>query len=423
MPEIKARIRKRIKEISDKKILYKKQLFIFGHNIYTDYINNLLHEEGYILSGIIDNNKEKQGKKICNTIIFSPEEISWGQNTLVLIASKHEESMREQIKNISDEVEIYSLYDFSEMERMNEFWKKENYEKEIEVINQGALIYEKLKQKERLIIFPPPALGDIFIGCLSLQDYAKKIKSKNLKIVVSSKGAYKVTQLFEINNVVIISEREMDALVKFTDFYGESGEDIICSWGGAFWLMSMYQKVPFAQYCAKYFYGLERYSMRFPSIWDEDIKDELASLGLVEGKTIILAPYANSVEELPIQFWEKLTEKLLKMKYCVVTNIVGMQKPVKGTMGIQIPLRQIGSYLEFAGCFIALRSGLCDVAGQSRCKQIIFFRDQQCGFHTSVLECYDMHAENISADAIQCLYDDDFERSIDRVVNYLKNES
>lgn len=426
MYEEKMIIQNNIRKLSKQKKLDKKKILLFGYNTYTEYINNVLYDEGYTLYKIIDNDKKKHGKRAFTIQIVNPGNINWEDKYVVLIASSHIKEMIFQIQQLAENTEIFNLLDFAEYKKnvwkKDKFWLDENYKTEIEKLYLGFETYNKLKEDDPLVIFPPTALGDIFVGGLSFPEYMKKRNLKSIKVVVSSIGAYKVVQLFKIKNTTIISEDKMDALVKFIFFSNVGKEDIICSWGGTFWFMSTYMKIPFAKYCAKFFFVLgNEYKMQFPCIVDRNLDEiELENKGLVKEKTVILAPYANTVDELPFQFWEHLAKRLTDLKYVLITNVISNQKPVKGSLGLEIPLNQIGSYLEYAGYFISIRSGLCDVVGRSNCKQIIIFRDQKCGFQTTLIEMYDLHSEGISPNAIQCLYDEnDFFKTIDMVIESL----
>ncbi len=92
---------------------------------------------------------------------------------------------------------------------------------------------------------------------------------------------------------------------------------------------------------------------------------------------------------------------------------------VKGRNRLEIPLFQLGNYLEFAGYFISIRSGLCDIAEHSHCKQIVIFREQRV-YHCSVLEYFDLHKDNLSEESIYCIYDEeDFCRNVDFILEVL----
>lgn len=91
------------------------------------------------------------------------------------------------------------------------------------------------------------------------------------------------------------------------------------------------------------------------------------------GKTVLLAPHSTGLEEFlpPESFWIELVQGLKAAGYCVCTNCVGVEKPVSGTVGLEIPFKEIVPFLNMAGGFIGIRSGLCDVISTSNCRKII----------------------------------------------------
>lgn len=418
-------IQKRVKELCANKKFSDKQIYLFGYNEYTIYINNILHEQGYNLTGIIDNDKKKQGSTIFNILVSAPENIDWRDNIVVLIVSKHRETMENQIQRLSQKAEIYVLADLMKFINMSEkrdmFWQEENYRLELKKLYKGEEIYNNLKCNQKLVIILP-ALGDMFAVGLYLYEYEKKIVGR-VKIVVSSQSVYNVAKLFGISNIEIISRIEMDTLIKYI-FFLESGNEDICTCVNALDIIAEYKRLAFPKFWAKYYFRLKcPYKVYFPSIWDKKLEESiLINQGLIKGKTVILAPYANSIEELPIQFWELLVERLLAYNYYVFTNIIGTQKPVKKSKAIEIPLNQIGNYLDYAGYFVSLRSGLCDVAGRSMCKKIVLFREQNYINHSPQIEFFDLYAEDISINVVQFLYKDNFFlENIDNVVNIILN--
>ncbi len=426
MGDVEIIIQKKIRELSVQKKLIDKRIFVFGYNIYWECINNFLCYEGHTICGLIDNDKKKQELEICNFPIYDPKSICWGAGDVVLIASKHKKSMMQQIFEMSEEVEIFNLVDLEdcrkEWETKQKFWIEDNYELEIQKLHQGKKVYDRIKREESLFVFPFPSIGDAFLIGLYFSQY-KLMNQQKVKVVVGSKGAYEIMQMFNIKEVEIVSEKELYSLFKFVSFCEKNMKKVfICSWMFVFESMARYKKLSFSEFCAKYVFGLEnKEEVNFPSIWDVEFQEfKLENKGLSKGKTIIVAPYANSVEELPIQFWEELVKRLIKMGYYVFTNVSGNQKAIKGSKSIKIPLSQLGNYLEFAGYFISLRSGLCDIVGHSICKQIVIFRDRKIEPQSSQIAYYNLHPGKISENAIQLLYHDtSFYINIDRIMSCL----
>jgi hypothetical protein len=96
---------------------------------------------------------------------------------------------------------------------------------------------------------------------------------------------------------------------------------------------------------------------------------------LIKGKTVILAPHAKSVVQPPLSFWERIASTWLNRGYLVYTSINEGEQPISGTNPLTLPLSEMVSAAEYAGIFIGLRSGLCDVLHTANCRKILVFPD------------------------------------------------
>lgn len=94
---------------------------------------------------------------------------------------------------------------------------------------------------------------------------------------------------------------------------------------------------------------------------------------LQPGRTVLIAPYSTGLAEYlpPDSFWIELVGVLKTLGYSVCTNCAGDEKPIMGTTGLCVPLSEIVPFLNMAGGFIGIRSGLCDVISTSDCKKVI----------------------------------------------------
>ena len=77
---------------------------------------------------------------------------------------------------------------------------------------------------------------------------------------------------------------------------------------------------------------------------------------------------------MTVDDWKSIADTLKKKGYTVCTNSSGDKEPViPGTVPVFFAYDRAINFLEYAGGFIAFRSGLCDVVSQARCKMIIFY--------------------------------------------------
>lgn len=108
--------------------------------------------------------------------------------------------------------------------------------------------------------------------------------------------------------------------------------------------------------------------------WDEAKLQALFSdHSLKPGKTVLLSPHSTGLEAFrpPQSFWEEIANCLKTEGYTVCTNCAGDEAPVAGTQAVFVPYSMVVPFLEKAGAFIGLRSGLCDIISTAHCKKII----------------------------------------------------
>lgn len=93
--------------------------------------------------------------------------------------------------------------------------------------------------------------------------------------------------------------------------------------------------------------------------------------GVVAGKTVIISPEANSVTGLRVSFWNEIIVELRKKGYSVFV----CNKNTKGYQAEQLffTYEQGKSLLEYAGYFLGIRSGLCDIISTVRCRKVILY--------------------------------------------------
>ena len=129
--------------------------------------------------------------------------------------------------------------------------------------------------------------------------------------------------------------------------------------------------------------------------------------GLQYGKTAILIPYANTLSEVPVGIWEKITAKLVGLGYTVCTNCDGKeQPPIKGTKALFFDLRYGLETLEAAGLLIGLRCGLCDVLSTAVCKKIILYPDRIYGPDT-FMKFFSIKGMQLAEDVEEYLLEDE----------------
>ena len=142
----------------------------------------------------------------------------------------------------------------------------------------------------------------------------------------------------------------------------------------------------------------------------EEVEEIFQVHGLRPGKTALIAPYAgkNDMWGIPAGFYEKLAQQLLMEGFTVCTNSYDPQREpaVPGTAPILIPHRLMRAFCEKAGCFIGLRSGLCDIVSAAKdCKKIILYGEMTIpSASASHQEFFSLDAMGLCGDCLEVAY-------------------
>lgn len=96
---------------------------------------------------------------------------------------------------------------------------------------------------------------------------------------------------------------------------------------------------------------------------------------MIQGKSVIISPYAKSVTNIPQSYWKQIIRYYRDKNYPVFTNVVKGEEPLPETIALEVRLDRMQSAAEQAGTFIGLRSGLCDVLKEASCRKIALYPD------------------------------------------------
>jgi hypothetical protein len=138
----------------------------------------------------------------------------------------------------------------------------------------------------------------------------------------------------------------------------------------------------------------------------EDAVSELFERhALTPGRTVVLSPYANTLFDRPDDlFWERVVEACRARGLTPVTNCAGDEQPLPGTAAISVPLEQVVAFLDRAGHFVGVRSGLCDVISGSTCRKVVLYDAGGRFFKASFREYFSLRAMGLDPDAIELEY-------------------
>ncbi len=230
----------------------------------------------------------------------------------------------------------------------------------------------------------PFGTGDYYFCGMYLNAWLKKHGVTNY-VFITMLGAQKaVTELFSVykSHTVPLDGMLLRNMRSFYGFVGPNGSNyffldhqITAPMSITFPLMG-YRNLTILDFYLYYGLGLGRDSYEDMPEFEKDptkINAWFYQYNLVPGETIMLSPYSASNEGYlpPEEFWENLAGQLIELGYYVCTNCAGAEKPIRGTTGLCIPYKEIVPFLDCAGAFIGVRSGLCDIIATSKCKKLV----------------------------------------------------
>lgn len=246
----------------------------------------------------------------------------------------------------------------------------------------GVLKYNGLRSKvgaDTYIFFFRGATGDLYLEFLLLNTYIVNNNIQNYVVVSDNTSITSLADIFYCSNVIIVPYTDyiekaylflskLDTKVLFphcwtANFYGNRSRLRLIS---RFNFMDTYKYISF-----KFEKSPVSYRMPIFESVTEQVKFLWESRGIIRGKTIIIAPDANSITGLPIWFWNGIIKELQTLGYTVFMNC--FYPTFFRAPNLFTSYKSAVPMLEYAGAFIGVRSGFCDIISSAKCKKIILY--------------------------------------------------
>lgn len=402
------------------------RIVIFGCTMFARDIRDNLKSVGLDISAIIDNNPNKVGKLCLGVNVFSPQDyLKTYPETKVIICSKYYAEMVMQLKKLGCCDDGFIIIYVSEC--LNKFQDtEEDLNDAIKNVETGFDIYNKIADKYRNInnffVCPYSGTGDIYMACTYLPAYTAKNSIDDYVLIVIGKKCFNTAVIFDIDNIEILSEDEMNNLIKAWEFLGNDTMHIkpLLFWGWRtkrYLYNDKYTRITFNEMFKYDVFELNDTEKRYiPKTYNtkEYVENLFLEKGLKKDKTVILAPYAGSfVSEISADDWMKIADELTKLGYSVCTNCNGTSElPVNGTVPVFFPYCYAVPIAEYAGGIIALRSGLCDIISSAKCKKIVIY---ESGFNATKYEYFSLNRMGLCNDATELIYQNDIDVIIEKI--------
>lgn len=359
-------------------VVQDKHIYLFGHCNATEELADALLARGFAITAILDNNAAKQGRHYRGIVICPPREIRKGscRDSLVCIVSRAYAAMAEQLRRLGYEGEIRKIVDYNSYA---EYSLAQNTLVSMrQRVERGIRLLRRMKEKYQgrfLVLCPFSALGDIYYMMAYLPGFLDSRDIESCVIGVVGKACREVVGIFGTYEAESFRQKDMDEMIQAALFTED--QDVFIPHQDRPYIVNLFRAlsikcIPLEQiYCCGVF-GLPASTRPARPLRRQSCK----ALERGEaGKTVILAPSAKSVTALPTDIWSNIVDDFHEMGYQCYTNVAGEEQPLPGTLPISPQISEIQSVVEWAGTFIGIRSGLCDVIRDASCRKIALYPD------------------------------------------------
>lgn len=419
-------IYKRIAEEAKKRRFAGKKVLIFGCTLYARDIREALQEQGIPLMAILDNNPQKAGRTCLGVPVYLPERYFEEESgeAVVILCSKYHREMSAQL----EELGCGSENQMNILVKESQKYEDDSLENLLEKLGQageGYRFYRKLTANDpadfQLFLCPYPGTGDVYMACMYLDAYLERAGIRDYAVVVTAESCRRTAALFGVADIRKVSQEELDGMLRAWEFFGTGKMRVkpLLYWGWRtkrYLYADVYPQITFNEMFLYDVFDLtpetekKRLSVDGKSPYARELFEKLQ---LIPHRTVIMAPYAGSfVSEMGMEVWGELAETFLKKGWSVATNCSGdKEKPVTGTVPIWFPYKEAVQVLEYAGVFIALRSGLCDIVSQAQCRKVILY---ESGFNAARYEYFSLNKMGLASDAVELIYEKEKENELKR---------
>ena len=374
-----------LRNIIKLKILDGKKIYAMGNVANIAKLDTILKEYNKSIMAIVDNDQKKAG-------IYKVDDVNYKIITMEDFLKQEKEQIIMLIYSVRFWLEMKEqMLKLGLRDQENLFVLEElTLDKKRKYVQLGYNLLKKYKQKYGddvyILVFYGP-IGDNFLFAGYLERYLEKNEITNY-VCLGNKITEKVLKIYRCEKFERISMEEMLALEYLYMFLGD---DINCIkilqiWEFCFHFnrsrMRLEERFDFSDTYRHYIYNLDACdTLKHPEFIknEEKIKNEFEKKLLLKDNTVIISPYAYSIwQQPPREFWLILAEKLVKKGKRIAVNINPQLEEnfITESEELFFSLEESVSYLEYAGNFIGMRSGFCDVISSAKCKKIILYPER-----------------------------------------------
>ncbi|MCI9185692.1 MAG: hypothetical protein HFG61_12735 [Lachnospiraceae bacterium] len=255
---------------------------------------------------------------------------------------------------------------------------EETIRRKTQRLARGLKILERIRKQYKhgfYLICPFSALGDVYYAMAYLPAYLEKNHIQDYVAVTVGGACSDIAHMFACTSRETLDQKDMDELVQAV-LFTRARDAFIAHHDrpyGNLLINALHKKlVPFELLYRCGVFGLEKSCASSQPTCLQAFAGR-GSMG--KGTSVIFAPYAKSVAGIGRHVWQQAISHYRKKGFQVYTNVSGEEEPLPGTSPLRASLMQFRSAVEWAGAFVGIRSGLCDVIKDAHCHKVALFPD------------------------------------------------
>lgn len=286
-------------------------------------------------------------------------------------------------------------------------------------VHRGYELKKRVKEKygkNVFLFFLRGATGDVYLTNCLVQEYIKEHGISEYVFIGDGKSLEEISELFGTINVVQFSRWNASCFQSYYKFWGHMVGDVLDTF---LWQHTMYfnrcrvrmlEEFNFMDTYQWYVFGFpDRKAIRLPQFAKvtPELINKWSQMGIVGGKTVIISNKAYSVTGLSGKIWKKICHELngkgWETLFCV--NPRNELPPFCNAKTVWFTYKESAALLEYAGAFLSIRNGLCDIISSAKCKKTILYpyelKSVNYSEHRSDLKFCGLVAMGLNSEAVE----------------------
>jgi hypothetical protein len=426
----KASLRKKIARLVKRGKLRGKKLVLFGASAFSNEVKGCLAEHGLAVGGVIDNDSRKVGIECMGVKVQKPEAALLPYEESIAVLMYSGDFYREMTQQLVQMGYVKNRSVFILNFKADESLPVMAYE--IVRVIRGHRLYQKVRkgaaENDVVFIAPYTGTGDIYLVGLLFNAYLKQNLITGYVFVVVSGACKKVAEMFNIQNIIVIKPTLADDIINCRRFLRAGWPLVVLNDGWlretSQWLRG-YKGLNFEKMFRYFVFGFNdsvRHELPPRKDYGKEVEALFRQYGLIKGKTVVLSPYSNTLFSLPEALWQSIAQHCKALGLAVCTNCAATgEAPIKGTVPVFFPLGQAIAFMDAAGYFIGVRSGLCDIISSSICKKVILYEKGGFFYKSSQYAYFSLAQMGLCGDAVELAYRPDIQENLsDKILGALR---